>query len=284
MAQGIRQTEDTHSIGGVPHRRWHRPHDGLLPGVQNRCVGDSDSGRREWAPARHSDTVQYRVLRARCSGGVTQVTAEQFSEDDFAPADKPRPKGALPWLPDREASFSVLRQWVSNAIGLPATVRVEAVTRYGRDDEDSLSISLSNEVVIRCNRQKRLQSPGTFQAFFASESDGLCQPKYLTRAECGDVYVALCRLGTADAAVTELDMLRERLDMFTAMCDTTQASLLPQWRYVTIAALKQRTTYDPKIPGRASAGARARQAVEQAVRPASGVRVLPSGDPRADGE
>ena len=145
----------------------------------------------------------------------------------------------------------MLRQWVSNAIGLPPTVRVEAVTRFGRDDEDSLSISLSNNVVIRCNRQKRLQSPGPFQAFFASESDGLCQPKYLSRAECGDVYVALCRLGTADAAASELDMLRERLDMFADMCDIIPASLLPPDRYVTIAALKQRPTYDAKQPGRA---------------------------------
>lgn len=174
------------------------------------------------------------------------------SAEELEKQGKPRPKGSLPYLPSREASFSTLRGWVSDAIGLPPQVRVEVVQRYGRDDEDSLSIALSNNVVIRCNRQKRLQSPGPFQAFFASESDGLCQPKYLSRAECGDVYVALCRLGTADAAASELDTLRERLDMFVAMCDVTQASLMPQWRYVTIAALKQRATYDAKTPGRAS--------------------------------
>jgi hypothetical protein len=171
-----------------------------------------------------------------------------FSDEDVEPVGKARPKGHLPYLPSRDASFSVLRQWVSNAIGLPPQVKVESVTRYGRDDDDSLNISLSNDVQIRCNRQKRLQSPGPFQAFFASESDGLCQPKYLSRAEVGDVFVALCRLGTADAAASELDILRERLDMFVAMCDLHHGSLLPQWRFVTISALKQRAIYDPKVP------------------------------------
>ena len=51
--------------------------------------------------------------------------------------DAPRKRGLIPPLPDRDAPFSVLRGWVSDAIGLPPTVRVETVVRHGRDDEDS---------------------------------------------------------------------------------------------------------------------------------------------------
>lgn len=167
---------------------------------------------------------------------------------DIEPPDKARKRGLIPPLPDRDAPFSVLRGWVSDAIGLPPTVRVETVVRHGRDDEDSLTISLSNDMVLRCNRQKRLMSPGPYSAFFASESDGLCQPKYLGRGEVADVFVALCRLGTAEAKATEVDILRERLDMFVEMCDPFPASLSGPDRYITISHLRSRPTYDPHMP------------------------------------
>jgi hypothetical protein len=167
---------------------------------------------------------------------------------DLEPPDQPRKRGLIPPLPDRDAPFSVLRGWVSDAIGLPPTVRVETVVRHGRDDEDSLTISLSNDLVLRCNRQKRLMSPGPFSAFFASESDGLCQPKYLGRGEVADVFVALCRLGTAEAKATEVDILRERLDMFVEMCDVFPASLSGPDRYITISHLRTRRAYDPHAP------------------------------------
>jgi hypothetical protein len=174
---------------------------------------------------------------------------DTFGPADIEPPDKARKGGKLPPLPDRDAPFSAVRHWVSDAIGLPPTVRVETVVRYGRLDDDSLAISLSNDVVIRCDRQKRLQAPGTFQAFFASESDGLCQPKYYRRDEVGDVFIALCRLGTADTAASELEAFSERLDMFVGMCDKFPASLRPPERYSTISKLRARPTYDPKYNG-----------------------------------
>ena len=168
---------------------------------------------------------------------------------DLEPPGKARKGGKLPNMPDRDAPFSELRHWVSDAIGLPPTVRVESVIRYGRLDDDSLAISLSNNVVIRCDRQKRLQAPGTFQAFFASESDGLCQPKYYRRDEVGDVFIALCRLGTADTAASEMEAWSERVDMFVGMCDKFIGSLRPPDRYTTISKLRARPTYDPKYSG-----------------------------------
>lgn len=169
-----------------------------------------------------------------------------FTHDDITPDPEPRPgrNSHLPHLPDREASFSAVRQWLSNAIGLPPTVRVDSVTRFGRGDDDALALTLSNDLVIRCDRQKRLQSPGALQAFFASESDGLCRTKFLTRAECGDVYIAMCALATAAAEQDELSELRERLDGFVQMCDPVHASLQPDYRYATLRRLQARPEYD----------------------------------------
>jgi hypothetical protein len=166
--------------------------------------------------------------------------------DDHGPEDKPRNKGHIPHLPDREATFSVLRHWVSNAIGLPAAVRLDSVIRFGRGEEDSLSLTLSNGLTLRCDRQKRLQAPGPFQSFFASESDGLCAPKYLSRAEVGDVFIALCRLATATAEQDELSELSERLAGFVTMAEVMHTSLTPEYRYESLRRLQARAEYDRK--------------------------------------
>lgn len=155
------------------------------------------------------------------------------------------PKGRkLPYMPDREASFSEMRQWLSNAIGLPKAVRVESVIRYGRGDEDVLTIGLSNDTVIRCDRQKRLMTPASLQSFFTSESDGMCRPQYLSRPECGEVYMVLCALATAAAAQDDSVELRERLESFVLLCEPVFKSLVPEFRYETLRALQSRPVYD----------------------------------------
>lgn len=179
------------------------------------------------------------------------MSPEQFSESEFnegvgkdGKLKGHRPRGTIPYLPDRDASFSVLRNWVSNAIGLPPAVRLDTVTRAGRNDDDALTLYLSNGVKIRCPQQKRLQSPGPFSAFFASETDGLCRPPYLNRPEVADVFTALCALGSADETRNELDDLRERVETFIEMCEPLPGTLTPANRYTTLRALKTRGQYD----------------------------------------
>ena len=172
---------------------------------------------------------------------------ERFTEGDFGePVKRPGRGTNLPWLPDRDASFSELRHWLSSAIGLPPSVRVDTVVRFGRNDEDALAITLSNGMTIRCDRQKRILTPGGLQAFFVSESDGLCSPKYLTKAECGDVYIALCRLATATAEQDELSDLSERLGGFVGITDTVHMSLTPEFCYASVRRLQGRDEYDRK--------------------------------------
>lgn len=170
-----------------------------------------------------------------------------LTPDDIGKAEpEPKvPKGRrIPYMPDREASFSDIRQWLSTAIGLPDKVRVDAVTRFGRGEDDALAIMLSNDMVIRCDRQRRLLTPGGLQSFFASESDGLCRTQYLSKAECGEVYIVLCALATAAAEQDELSELRERLEGFVQMCEPVHGSLQPEYRYSTLRRLQAREEYD----------------------------------------
>lgn len=169
---------------------------------------------------------------------------ESFKPEDFEPEVAPRKGGTIANLPSRDASFSVLRQWVSNAIGLPSAVKVDTVTRFGRDEDDALVLTLSNDTVLRCGRQKRLQQPASFRAWLASESDGLCRPPHFKPAEVGDIYVALCALATAAVEQDEMSELVERLQGFVSMCEVVHSSLTPEYRYETLRRLQKRDEYD----------------------------------------
>lgn len=163
---------------------------------------------------------------------------------DLDPPGKPRPKGKIPYPPDRDATVPQLRDWLSNAMGLPPEVRVDAVTRAGRDPDDALTIVLSNGIAMRCAVQKRLQQPRTLQAFLASESDGIAQPAYLSPAEAGDAYVVLCRLGTACERHDPIADLLERLSTFVQLAEELHGTLLPEGRYKTIEAIRARPAFE----------------------------------------
>ena len=173
-----------------------------------------------------------------------------FSDDDLDAAGrrrdpkKKRPKGKIPYPPDRSESLSAVRDWLSDSCGLPAEVRIEIVVRPGREPEDPLTIVLSNGMKLRTSHQSRLQQARTLQAFLASESDGIAQAPYLSPAEVGDVYTGLCRLGTASARSDPVADLHERLAMFVEIADEVIGSLNPAQRFVTIEALRKRPAFD----------------------------------------
>lgn len=166
-------------------------------------------------------------------------------EGDLEPKGK-IPKGRkLPYPPNREATLSEVREWLSNGAGLPPEVRIETVLRPGREPENPLTIVLSNGLKLRCPHQARLQQPRTLQAFLASESDGIAQPAYLSPAEVGEFYTQLCRLGNAAARVDPVADMTERLIAFVGLCDVVPGSVRDVTkRYVTIEALRMRPAFD----------------------------------------
>jgi len=157
---------------------------------------------------------------------------------------KARKGGKLPHPPDRDAPLPEVREWLSNAAGLPHAVRVETVLRPGREPEDPIVLVLSNDLKLRCPHQSRLQQARTLQAFLASESDGIAQPPYLSPAEVGDFYTQLCRLGTAASHADPVSDLHERMAMYVALCELLRGSLAREHRYTTIEAMKARPAFN----------------------------------------
>ena len=169
---------------------------------------------------------------------------ESFKPDDFEFDDYVPKSRTIPELPERDAPFSVLRQWLSHCIGLPHTVRVDTVTRFGKDEDDAIVLTLSNDTVLRCNRQKRLSTTASLRTWLASESDGLCHTTHFKPVEVGDIYEAMCRLATASVEQDEMSELRERLEGFVSLCEVAHMSLTPLFRYDTLRRLQKRDEYD----------------------------------------
>lgn len=165
---------------------------------------------------------------------------------------KPRPKGKIPHPPSREEPLSEVRQWLSDAAGLPPEVRIEVVIRSGTEPEDPLTVVLSNKIQMRCPHQSRLQQARTLQAFLASASDGIAMPPYLGPAEVGDFYTALCRMSAAVAHPNSVADLRERLAQYVGLCEPLHGSIHRSQRYTTLEAMKARPSFDrSSIEGRA---------------------------------
>jgi hypothetical protein len=172
-----------------------------------------------------------------------------FTNDDLDRAQqKARPKGKIPYPPDREATLGSVREWLSNAAGLPPEVRIEVVLRPGREPEDPLTIVLSNGMKLRCPHQSRLQQPRTLQAFLVSESDGIAQPSYLSPSEAGDFYGQLCRLGTVGSRSDPVADLDERLNDYIRLCLKSHGSISDRAaRYTTIEEIRARQGFTRSI-------------------------------------
>jgi len=101
---------------------------------------------------------------------------------------------------------------------------------------------------MRCAHQKRLHAPTSLQAFVASSSNGIAQPERLTPAQAGDVFVALCVIGTTPAAIADPAAdLREHLEAFVKLGESVHGSLDYEHRYTTILALKNRPSFDRAV-------------------------------------
>jgi hypothetical protein len=170
-----------------------------------------------------------------------------YTANDGERLNERPPKGRkIPHPPGRDASHGQVREWLSRwAVGLPEEVRIETVIRAGHEPEDPVTITLSNETRLRCAHQSRLQKPGSLQAFFASETEGIAQPPYLSPAEVGDFYTQLCRLASVTSKADPVADLHERLMMFVLLCDELSFSFADRpARYSTIERLRSRPSFD----------------------------------------
>jgi hypothetical protein len=116
--------------------------------------------------------------------------------DNTAP--KRSTKRTLPERPDRNASVPELGEWLTTAIAPRPGARVSRFVRYGRDDDDACLIEVltpgETPVSWKFPRQGRLRSPQSLRTTLAGVTDGFFLMPPLSKTECEDVWITLCRL------------------------------------------------------------------------------------------
>jgi hypothetical protein len=164
----------------------------------------------------------------------------RFTEQDLDSAQaKPRAKGSLPYLPERDPEL--LRAWLTMALRPPEGWTVKNFERAGRDRKDPCSIFVANgreSRTYRVNQQQELvMRPRTT---LLSISDGKLDVPHLTATEVEDVWAALCHLGEV---LTEWDERDEARKWVEQMCVTTLPltghTLVPDGRHDALMAMKR---------------------------------------------
>ena len=160
---------------------------------------------------------------------------------------KSKSKRQLPYPPARDAPLADLRRFVRVAAGLPDVIRVEEVTRFGSDLDDALHIRLSNGVVVKFKRQGDITLARVWQSAWTGGTAGVAQARYLSAAELGDVFWALCVVSNTTATQRFEDDLQELVDDLIGMAETLRGTLgQVEARYTLLGLLLQRPKYDAR--------------------------------------
>ena len=193
-----------------------------------------------------------RLHRDRdCRGvGVSGIT-----DDDLDAAarrrdrDKPRSKGTLPFLPERDAPLSHLREWLTRAFSPPTGYTLDEFERHGRRLSDPAYVQLrtpaGGSVRYRFPEQRALAKPTNLRSSVVSITDGLCRMGNLTAAECADVWTALVTVAHVAAEQDEVEEFREWLDSFLRVTEPEgRYTLSPTGRYDALTALQARGSFE----------------------------------------
>lgn len=178
-----------------------------------------------------------------------------FGPDDLDRAEaasngpKPRSKGTLPSLPDRDAPLSEHRDWLTRAFNPPGGYRFDAFDRHGRRLSNPAQITFVTptgaSMSYRFPEQRALAKPANLRASVVSLTDGLCRMPHLNVAESSDVWVELCSMAAIAADEAESDDFREHLDTFLAVAELeAQFTFQPPGRLDALLALRQRGWFE----------------------------------------
>jgi len=155
-------------------------------------------------------------------------------------ADKPRPKGSLPYLPD-EREPETLRAWLTRALRPPSNWGLSGFERTGRDGRDPCALAFVNGRESRRYRIKRqtdlMRSP---RLTLASATDGWLAVPHLTAGEIEDVWAALCTLGRVLTEFDEPEQTREWVEAYLPATSTLAGfSLVPDSRHDALMAIRR---------------------------------------------
>ena len=178
-----------------------------------------------------------------------------FSADDLDATErrknkgKPRPKGALPHLPDRNAGLRELRDWLTLAFNPPNGYRFEAYVRHGRKGMTSAMITLlapaGNLVEFYIEEQRDLSTTSRLRAAVVSLTNGLCRMPHLSGSEASDVWVALCSLAHIADEYDERQETSDWLDSFLVVSEpVTGYTLEEPGRYDGLVKLRNQGLFE----------------------------------------
>jgi hypothetical protein len=164
-------------------------------------------------------------------------------------AGKPRPKGTLPYMPDRDAPLSVLREWLTRAFAPPPGYSFDSFERHGRRLSDpawtSFRTPAGGEVRFRYPEQRALAKPANLRSSVVSITDGLCRMGPVTNPEASDIWSALCSIAHVVANQDEVEEFREHLDSFIRVVEPEgRYTLEPPGRYDTLIGLQERGQFE----------------------------------------
>jgi hypothetical protein len=156
-------------------------------------------------------------------------------------ADKPRPKGTLPYLPDRD--LERLRTWLTQAFAPPPGFVLEAFQRGGKQRTDPCSLTFRNgreTRTLRFNAQSELIGR-RLRPSVLGISDGWLRMVRLKDDEIEDVWAGLCVFGSV---ISEFDDREETHKWTQQLVHATEPlhgySLVPDARHNALMAIKRR--------------------------------------------
>ena len=178
-----------------------------------------------------------------------------FGPDDLDRAEaasngpKPRPRGTLPQLPDRDAPLSELREWLRRAFNPPDGYTFDTFERHGRRLSDAAYVVLGTPaggtVKFRFPEQRAFAKSTNLRSSIVSITDGLCRMGPVTAPEGSDVWVALCSIAHVAAEQDEVEGFRESLESFLVVAEPdSRYTLEAVGRYDTLAALQARGLFE----------------------------------------
>lgn len=178
-----------------------------------------------------------------------------FTEGDLDAAaqrreiDKPRPKGTMPYLPNRDVPLSTLREWLTRAFSPPSGYTFDEFERHGRRLSDPSYVQLrtpaGGTVRYRFPEQRALAKATNLRSSVVSITDGLCRMGNLTAVECSDVWTALVTVAHVAAEQDEVEEFREWIESYLHIAEPEgRYTLNPAGRYDALVALQARGSFE----------------------------------------
>jgi len=149
--------------------------------------------------------------------------------------------------PPESASTAEHLAYIHRAIGLPTSVEIKSVQRFGTRLVDAMRIDLSSGQLIDFARQSDALSRGGWHKAVIGATEGAAKPPGMKDPQLLDLWRSICRVASTSRLATEAEMHAESLRELLLLCESVTGFTLATSadRFALIAALRARQRWDP---------------------------------------